>query len=96
MAPCPSTPGWALRAAAAGRPAPTDEEEDPMECRKEETLETCTCTYDPCPRKGLCCECVAYHLRSRQLPGCFFPKAAEKTYDRSFEHFAKLVASGRA
>jgi len=25
------------------------------------------------------------------LPGCCFPAEAERTYDRSFEHFAKLV-----
>jgi len=29
------------------------------------------------------------------LPGCFFPPDAERTYDRSFEHFASLVASGK-
>jgi hypothetical protein len=29
------------------------------------------------------------------LPGCFFPPAAERTYDRSFDHFAKLVTSGK-
>jgi hypothetical protein len=29
------------------------------------------------------------------LPGCFFPPEAEKTYDRSFEHFARLVTSGK-
>ncbi|MGB9687592.1 DUF6485 family protein [Thermogutta sp.] len=51
----------------------------------------CTCSYDPCPRKGLCCECLQYHLKKRQLPGCCFPPAAEATYDRSFEHFARLV-----
>jgi hypothetical protein len=31
----------------------------------------------------------------RQLPGCFFPPDAERTYDRSFAHFARLVASGK-
>jgi len=65
-----------------------------MECKKEKNLKHCNCTYDPCPRKGICCECVAYHLRSRQLPACFFPAKAEATYDRSFEHFARLVTSG--
>jgi hypothetical protein len=29
------------------------------------------------------------------LPGCFFPAAAERTYDRSFAHFARLVTSGK-
>jgi hypothetical protein len=27
----------------------------------------------------------------RDLPACCFPDDAEKTYDRSFEHFARLV-----
>ncbi|MGC8719638.1 MAG: DUF6485 family protein [Thermodesulforhabdaceae bacterium] len=62
-----------------------------MECRKEENLKKCTCTYDPCNKKGICCECLSYHLKNRQLPGCCFPPAAERTYDRSFEHFARLV-----
>lgn len=66
-----------------------------MECRKARNLQACTCTYDPCPRKGLCCECVGYHLRRRELPGCFFPAAAERMYDRSFRHFAKLVLDGK-
>jgi hypothetical protein len=29
------------------------------------------------------------------LPGCFFPPEAERTYDRSFAHFARLVANGK-
>lgn len=67
-----------------------------MECKKEANLDRCGCTYSSCPRQGLCCECIAYHLKSRQLPGCAFPAAAEKTYDRSFEYFARLVQEGKA
>jgi hypothetical protein len=62
-----------------------------MECQKEKNMKNCTCTYAGCPKQGICCECISYHLKSRQLPGCCFPKDAEKTYDRSFEHFARLV-----
>ncbi len=61
--------------------------------RMKSNLQECNCTYDPCPRKGLCCECLSYHLKSRQLPGCCFPPDAEQSYDRSFAHFAKLVAA---
>ncbi|MBN1671896.1 MAG: cytosolic protein [Kiritimatiellae bacterium] len=50
----------------------------------------CNCTYDPCPRKGKCCECLHYHLAMKQLPGCCFPDNVEKTYDRSFKRFAQL------
>ncbi|HOJ29070.1 MAG TPA: DUF6485 family protein [Spirochaetota bacterium] len=66
-----------------------------MECKIERNLSLCTCSYDPCSRKGLCCDCIAYHLKKRQLPGCAFPKDAERTYDRSFEHFARLVQTGK-
>ena len=66
-----------------------------MDCNKEKTLGRCNCTYEPCPRKGMCCDCMAYHLRSRELPACAFPADAERTYDRSFEHFVRLVQSGR-
>lgn len=30
-----------------------------------------------------------------RLPGCCFPADAERKYDRSFEHFARLVAGNR-
>ncbi|MFH1242626.1 MAG: DUF6485 family protein [Pseudomonadota bacterium] len=66
-----------------------------MECKKEQNLATCKCTYVPCENKGICCECISYHLKSRQLPGCCFSKQAEATYDRSFEHFVRLVQSGK-
>jgi hypothetical protein len=66
-----------------------------MECNKTKNLEACTCTYDGCSRKGMCCECISYHLKSRQLPGCCFPADAERTYNRSFKHFAKLVTGGK-
>lgn len=49
----------------------------------------CTCTYEPCPRHGLCCQCVQYHQKRNQVPGCFFPAEIEKTYDRSYRKFAE-------
>jgi len=66
-----------------------------MECRQEKNLEGCNCSYEPCSRKGVCCECIRYHLNMRQLPGCCFTDTAERTFDRSFEHFARLVTSGK-
>lgn len=33
----------------------------------EKNLKNCPCTED-CPRKGKCCECIAYHRNSRQWP----------------------------
>ena len=59
-----------------------------MECKKEQNLEFCGCTYTSCGHRGVCCDCIQYHLKSKQLPGCCFPPEAEKTYDRSFEAFA--------
>ncbi|MQY71648.1 hypothetical protein GH141_06945 [bacterium] len=49
----------------------------------------CTCTYEPCPRKGRCCECVAYHLDKGELPACYFTLEEEKTYDRSIAFFIR-------
>jgi hypothetical protein len=65
-----------------------------MECQKEDNIKGCNCTYEPCPKKGICCECIRYHLKMRQLPACCFPVEAERTYDRSFELFARLVQEG--
>lgn len=36
----------------------------------EKNKKECSCTYDPCPRKGLCCECVRYHLKNGGKPAC--------------------------
>ncbi|RMD77521.1 MAG: cytosolic protein [Lentisphaerae bacterium] len=66
-----------------------------MECKKATNMKRCNCSYDPCSRKGVCCDCLSYHLRMRQLPACAFPDSAERTYDRSFEHFARLVQAGK-
>ena len=62
-----------------------------MDCKQPQNTVNCNCTYEPCSRKGFCCDCLSYHRNSRELPACFFPAAAERTYDRSFEHFARLV-----
>jgi len=66
-----------------------------MDCQQEKNLAHCACTYDPCSRKGVCCECLTFHLRMRELQGCCFSAAAEATFDRSFEHFARLVQAGK-
>ncbi|MFA5411247.1 MAG: DUF6485 family protein [Candidatus Omnitrophota bacterium] len=52
-------------------------------------LLNCNCSYNPCERKGVCCECVLYHRKNGQLPACFFPGPIEKTYDRSIANFIK-------
>ncbi|HNW25569.1 MAG TPA: DUF6485 family protein [Candidatus Gastranaerophilaceae bacterium] len=59
-----------------------------MECKKEENKINCTCTYS-CSKKGICCDCVAYHRQNGEIPGCFFPASAEKTYDRSIANFIR-------
>jgi len=65
-----------------------------VECRKDRNLARCTCTYEPCDKKGLCCECVAYHRGRGELPGCFFPPEAERTYDRSVRAFIRAWQRG--
>ncbi len=61
-----------------------------MDCKKDVNKKRCTCTYEPCSRKGLCCECLQYHLKSQELPACAFPAEAERTYDRSFQKFITI------
>lgn len=58
-------------------------------CNIDKNKAGCTCTYEPCGRKGACCECLSYHRRSGELPGCLFPPDVEKTCDRSIEAFVK-------
>jgi hypothetical protein len=66
-----------------------------MECKQTQNKETCPCTWPGCSRKGICCECIKHHLKNRELPGCCFNKEGEATYDRSFEHFAKMVQENK-
>lgn len=62
------------------------------ECpNKEKNLQKCNCTYEPCSRKGICCECLDYHRRMKELPACYFPAEVEKTYDRSIVRFLKIA-----
>ena len=66
-----------------------------MECKKDKNMSMCNCTYTPCSRKGMCCDCLVYHRRIRELPACLFPNDVERTFDRSYETFAQLVNSNR-
>ncbi len=57
---------------------------------KAKNLQECNCTYASCARKGLCCECIAYHRGNNQMPACFFPPEIERGYDRSVENFIRI------
>jgi hypothetical protein len=60
------------------------------EClRQQVNLEKCTCTYEPCERKGICCECVRHHRDRGELPACYFTPEVERAYDRSIARFLK-------
>lgn len=64
-----------------------------------DNLASCTCSYNPCNRKGLCCQCIAYHRKRKEIPGCLFSASIEKTYpwlrheasDRSISNFISSV-----
>ena len=60
------------------------------ECKIKQNKQRCNCSYEPCSRKGICCECLTYHWRSHELPACFFPDDIERTYNRSIERFIKV------
>jgi len=60
------------------------------ECKLSNNKVICNCTYEPCSRKGICCECIKYHKESDELPACYFPPEIERTYDRSVERFISL------
>jgi len=67
-----------------------------MECQIEVNKSRCGCTYEPCPRKGKCCECIRYHWGEYgELPGCLFPPEVEKTYDRSLSKFFSVYSKMR-
>ena len=64
-------------------------------CNIDKNRSDCNCTYEPCPRKGICCECLSYHSESGELPACFFPPEVERTYDRSVERFISVQQKKR-
>lgn len=66
-----------------------------VECHKEENVKNCNCSYQYCNKTGLCCQCILYHRKNRELPACFFDNSSEKTYNRSYEFFADLVKNGK-
>ncbi len=50
----------------------------------------CACTFLKCPNHGKCCACVAHHRDHNEgVPGCFFSKEGEATWDRSIENLAR-------
>ncbi|MBN1700238.1 MAG: hypothetical protein JW881_22190 [Spirochaetales bacterium] len=59
------------------------------DCNIAKNRSHCNCTYEPCSRKGKCCECLQYHLRMNEVPACFFPSDVERSYDRSVETFIR-------
>jgi hypothetical protein len=63
-------------------------------CQAEKNMQKCNCSYSPCSRKGVCCECLHYHRRMGELPACYFPNQSEKNYDRSIAHFVRLYQKG--
>lgn len=63
-----------------------------MECQIEVNKSRCPCTYEPCSRKGKCCECIRYHWELGELPGCLFPPEVERSYDRSLSKFISVYS----
>jgi hypothetical protein len=61
-----------------------------MDCKKEENIKKCPCTWESCTRKGICCECIHYHIAKDELPACFFPADVEKTYNRSKKKYIEI------
>jgi hypothetical protein len=61
-----------------------------MQCENfEKNLQNCNCSYPGCPRKGKCCECLAYHREQGELPACYFTDEDERTWNRSIDYFIK-------
>lgn len=55
----------------------------------KKNLENCSCSYNACNNRGMCCECVAQHRAAGEIPGCFFSPAGERSYNRSMANFIR-------
>ena len=54
----------------------------PADCPSYEiNIQMCPCTEMDCPRRGICCECIAYHRNSTQWPltACMSTQRLEDT-----------------
>jgi len=60
------------------------------ECSIEGNKAKCNCTYEPCSRKGICCEYITYHWGMGEFPACYFLEDVERAYDRSVERFIAI------
>jgi hypothetical protein len=61
-----------------------------MECANQKrNASRCNCTYAGCSRHAVCCDCIAYHRGSGELPACYFTPEQERTYDRSIGNYLK-------
>ena len=58
--------------------------------RQNQNKKRCNCSYEPCSKKGICCECIQYHLSRQELPACAFPDDVERSWDRSFRRFVEV------
>jgi hypothetical protein len=59
-----------------------------MNCTNQaKNAKACNCSYPGCSRHGVCCECLAYHRGSGELPACYFTAAEERTYNRSVSFY---------
>ncbi|MCL0049283.1 DUF6485 family protein [Dehalococcoidia bacterium] len=63
-----------------------------MECAISANKDNCSCAYEPCNRKGECCECLSYHWSNRELPACLFPADVERNYNRSLRRFIEVYS----
>lgn len=36
----------------------------------QQNVRDCTCGSVDCPRRGICCECIAYHRSNGGAPSC--------------------------
>jgi hypothetical protein len=41
-----------------------------MECKVEFNKSKCACESEKCERRGMCCECLRYHVERKSLPVC--------------------------
>ena len=54
-------------------PPRSDPQEPTWTARRTTNLARCNCSYEPCSRKGKCCDCIAYHLREPGAAGLRLP-----------------------
>lgn len=56
----------------------------------ERNKEFCRCPHPECDKHVMCCDCLQYHLKRRELPVCIDTTNVDKILDKDLRAYVEL------